>query len=145
MNRSMSETSDYIAEHKLPAFTVTEMTNTDEGFYSLVGPWLSRREIVDELGGPVWDDDDKFWIIAHNDEGLLGMVAVRGKTVCSLYVAPGHRGQLAGTTLVLRLVLRRGSENLRAVATDASLGLFKECGFKERRRKGRYHLLERVP
>ncbi len=26
--------------------------------YELVGPLLSRREVAQDLGAPVWDDDD---------------------------------------------------------------------------------------
>ena len=138
--------ADYIAEHKLPAYQIIELTNANPEFYPLVGPWLARREIVEELGGPVWDDDDKHWIIAHNEkDGLLGMVAVRRGMVCSLYVSPGARGQLAGTTMLLRLILRDGNKPLRAVATNASVSLFQGCGFKERRSHGRYHVMVRQP
>ncbi|HEU4752519.1 MAG TPA: ParB/RepB/Spo0J family partition protein, partial [Armatimonadota bacterium] len=35
------------------------LTNQDPEFYPLLGPYLSRREIVAELGGSVWDDDGK--------------------------------------------------------------------------------------
>ena len=134
-----------MAEHKVPAYELVEMTNQDPDFYRIVGPWLSRREIVDELGGPVWDDAGKEWIIAHGAGGPLGMVAFHEGMVCSLYVSPGQRGQLAGTTMVLRLVFRHGHGALRAVATEASRGLFAECGFKEEGRRGRYYLMVRQP
>lgn len=137
--------SDYIAEHKQPPFELVELTNKDPAFYPTLGPWLSRREIVEELGGPVWDDDDKHWIIASNEnDGLLGMVAYRRGTVCSLYVTTGARGQLVGTTMVVRLILRHPDVKLKAIATDASHHLFEQCGFKETGTKGRYRLMERT-
>jgi L-amino acid N-acyltransferase YncA len=135
----------YIADHKLPAYSIEEVTNADPRFYEWLGPWLSRREIVDELGGPVWDDDDKQWYIARTETETLGMVAYRRGMVSSLYVGPGHRGQLAGTTMVLRLTLRHGSKELKATATDASKHLFAECGFKETGTRGRYYTMVRKP
>jgi hypothetical protein len=133
----------YMAEHKVPAYELLEMTNKDPNFYSLLGPWLARREVVDELGSPVWDDDGKQWIIARGADGPIGMVAFHGGMVCSLYVATGQRGQLAGTTMVLRLVLRHGHDELRAIATESSKGIFEECGFKESGRRGRYYVMDR--
>lgn len=134
--------SDYIAEHKVPRYSVTRMTNRDPDFYQVLGPWLSRREVVDELGGPVWDDDGKEWYVAHNEDGPLGMVAVHRRTVCSLYVAPGARGQLAGTTLLVRALIDHQGE-LKAMATDASLPLFSSAGFREVGARGRYHRMVR--
>lgn len=138
--------SDYIAEHKVPPFELVEMTNADPGFYDLVGPWLSKREVIAELGAPVWDDPDRHWIIAKNDaDGLIGMVAERKGMVCSLYVVPGARGQVVGTTMVLRIILRHGSAPLRAMATSASRGLFESCGFQKVKSHGKYHVMVRQP
>ncbi len=136
-------TTDYAQEHKVPPFDLIEMTNRDPRFYPTVGPLLSRREVVGELGGPMWDDDDKDWIIAVGTDGVYGVIARRRGTVVSLYVVLGQRGRFVGTTMLLRLILRAGGGKLRAIATPASLGLFAECGFKPVTKRGRYTVLER--
>lgn len=135
--------NEYSAVHKVPPYTVVELNNRDPRFYELLGPWLSRREIVAELGGAVWDDDDKEWIVAY-DDGPVGMVAYRKGWVCSLYVAPGRRGQIVGTTLLLRLVMRHG-RSLKAMATPASLRLFEDCGFRPKGTRGRYTVMVSRP
>lgn len=50
--------------------TIT-ITNQDPGFYPLLGPWLTRREVHRRLGGVPWDDDGKAWIVAVDDDGAV--------------------------------------------------------------------------
>src|SRR6476660_7482873 len=138
--------STYSAEHKVPTFDVLRLTNKSPEFYGVVGPFLSRREIVAELGQPVWDEDSKLWLVAKAGGGeTLGLVAVRdGREICSFYVTPGSRGRLVGTALLHQAVTTAGlGKELRATATDASLELFTLFGFVETGTRGRYHLMRR--
>ena len=135
--------SGYSKNHKVPPYEIVEMKNTDDGFYELMGPLLSKREIVAELGSPVWDDDLKRWWIAHIDKAVIGVVALMKNTICSLYVVPQQRGKLAGTTLLVRLILEANGSGLKATATDASRGLFEGCGFKKIGMSGKYHKMVR--
>lgn len=50
---------------------VRVITNTDPGFYPLLGPFLARREVVKTVGGPLWDDDTKTWFVALSLRGGL--------------------------------------------------------------------------
>ena len=59
------------------AVKITRMTNRDPGFYELVGPFLSRREIVAEIGAPIWDDDGKDWFVARRGKKVLGFAALK--------------------------------------------------------------------
>jgi hypothetical protein len=47
----------------------------DKRFYPLVGPFLSNRQIVAELGFPIWDDPSKIWFIALQGRRLVGICA----------------------------------------------------------------------
>jgi hypothetical protein len=139
--------SDYAAEHKVPPYAIRRMLNTTEGFYELLGPFLARREIVAELGAPVWDDDDKEWFVAVTEPGdVLGMVAVRsGCEVCSFYVIPGSRELLVGYALLHNAVAGRARGTLKATATEASRGLFTLAGFTETGTRGRYFTFRGKP
>jgi hypothetical protein len=135
--------SDYTAEHKVPTYQIRELTNTDDSFYSLVGPMLSRREIVAELGGPVWDDDQKRWQLAVTESGdVLAMLAVKNGEVCSFYVTPGSRGLSVGYAM-LHHASRGHDGPMKATATDASRQLFLDAGFTETGQRGRFHLMRR--
>lgn len=131
---------------KVNPYTIDRMTNDDPRFYMLLGPLIARREVVEELGSPVWDDDDKTWLIAHNDEGTLGFVAFQPRArnrwlLCSLYVTMPARKEVIGTTLVLRVLMAVDGAQLDATATPASVELFRQCGFCERGTRGRFTLM----
>lgn len=136
----------YALDHKLPRFHLLNLTNRHPDFYSLVGPFLSRREIVGELGTPVWDDDDKKWTVAQgsDDFEVYGVLSVKRNVISSLYVVPGHRGQMVATTMLLKLL--QGSEKkLRAHATPVSVVLFQEVGFDIVGKRGKYTVMEWEP
>lgn len=137
--------STYSAEHKVPEFQIQEMTNQSDGFYRLLGPVLSNREVVAELGAPVWDDDAKVWFVATSKDTyeLLGMVSIRGREVCSLYVLPGSRGYLIGYALLNAAVTKAGVSPLRATATPAGRNLFERFGFIESGTRGRFFIMKR--
>jgi GNAT superfamily N-acetyltransferase len=138
-------TSDYSAEHKVPPFGIDELTNQTPGFYDLLGPVLSNREVVSELGAPIWDDPGKLWFVARaaGTGELLGVAGLRGREVCSVYVLPGARGQMVGYALVNAAVTRGGAQELRATTTEAGTGLFERHGFVESGTRGRFHRMIR--
>ena len=127
---------------KIPPFNFKHLTNNDPEFYTLVGPLLSRREIVKELGNAVWDDDGKQWTVAIADNEVLGICAAHQNAVCSFYVKPGNRGMTIGYAL-LHECLKANQEVTSAVATDASYDLFDAAGFKETGSRGKYKLMTR--
>jgi len=56
---------------------LTTMTNQHPDFYRVLGPFLARREVHKQVGGPVYDDDGKTWIVARNSDGqVLGFIGI---------------------------------------------------------------------
>jgi GNAT superfamily N-acetyltransferase len=126
---------------------IARLTNSDADFYSLIGPFLSRREIVKELGFPIWDDSDKTWFVASERGRVMGFAAVRFEkrkaVLCSAYVLPDHRRKgiykkLAEARLAWIASLKGQVDTIASVATEASLPLLKKKGFKVVRAVGRY-------
>ena len=137
---------DYASEYKVPAYSIRSLSNQSEGFYETLGPMLSRREIVKELGGPVWDDDEKQWWVAVTNEGeeLLGSVAYYRSTICSFYVFPQARNKSVGAALLFYALARIPEQpSLRAIATEASFPLFEAFGFEKVGTKGSFQVMER--
>lgn len=137
--------TEYTDEHKVPAYTIREIANIDPDFYSILGPFLSRREVVDELGGPMWDDDGKtWWIAVASEEEVLGTIALHRGQVCSFFITPASRGRSIGAAL-LGYVLRHHPDQVRkATATEASHHLFQLFGFTDASRRGSFYLMERA-
>lgn len=118
---------------------IIEMTNRSDQFYLSMGPLLSRREIVKEVGGPIWDDDSKRWFLYMNSHGtVIGFAAMIATEkvvhMCSSWVRPGHRRQGIGASLVRRRIEQ--SQKLfpgvamSAVCTAKSVGNYRRAGFR---------------
>jgi len=129
----------------------TRLTNQHPNFYFYVGPLLSRRAIVKQLGSPVWDDDGKIWVIAHiaslSEAVSISAITVKGTKayLSSAYVIPAFRKQ----GIYLHLLDRRISvarehraHTITAVATEMSLHGLQSRGFAVRSRKGRFYRME---
>lgn len=121
---------------------IVKVDNATAGFYALVGPLLSRREIVKEIGGTVWDDDGKTWWVAVLGGRTIGCVAAReigGHMVYgSAYVLPEFRRRGVYRALVLARDEATGDAPVRATCTDASLPVLLARGFAVTGAKGRF-------
>ncbi len=111
------------------------LTNEDPRFYSLLGPYLSRREIVAELGFPVYDDPGKIWFVALDSEVVVGFVGLRlehNKAIfCSDYVRPEYRRQGLYTRLMTqRIAYAVGKAPVAtAVVTNTCRHAYEQHGF----------------
>jgi GNAT superfamily N-acetyltransferase len=131
-------------------FSTRIMTNREQDFYSVMGPYLSRREIVKELGFPVWDEDNKIWFAVFSGEKLVGFSALRIKkdnaVLCSAYVLPEHRRNGIYTFMIRTRVAyaeKNGFARLVTTATEASRNTLVKCGFEPLHQKGQYTKMER--
>ncbi len=127
-------------------FHVARMTRDDPRFYPIVGPFLGRREIARELGGPVGDDDGKTWFAAVADGRAQGLCAAlpRGGVTAyqSDYVLPEFRRR--GVYAALRAARAEAFPGrARAVCTTAALPYLLADGFRPVRARGRFTIVER--
>ena len=130
------------------------MTNAHPDFYRLIGPFLGCREVHKEMGGPLWDDLQKYWWIACDPQkAVLGFAAVLCKAdgrichFCSAYVLPAYRKQGIHALLIdARLSYCRASQPialLTVTANHLSLNAYLQRGFVTTRKNGRYTVLEK--
>ena len=118
------------------------LTNTDRGFYALLGPVLSRRDIERELGARVHDDDGKVWFVAVDGRELLGFCAALGTPrsvrLVSDYVLPAHRGRGVYRQLFAARLAHYPDRPMTATCTAAGLHTYRANGFYEVRARGAY-------
>jgi len=123
---------------------VRQLTNAGQGFYRLLGPFLARREVVAEVGGPIWDDDGKTWWVALAGGEVAGFCAATvpgagGPVVFrSAYTLPGFRRAGVYRRLFSDRLAWSGGRPVRATCTAASLPMFERHGFTTVRTRGRF-------
>jgi len=110
-----------------------ELTNTDRRFYTVLGPFLADRAVIKAVGGPVWDDDTKTWLVLRDKKkGVLGFCAIAlhgNRTVVeSLYTLPGLNR--VASELVGAAVARYGKRELHAVVRHQTTPAYLDAGFK---------------
>jgi GNAT superfamily N-acetyltransferase len=133
----------------LPCQIVT-LTNEHPDFYPMLGPFLARRAIAQEMGGPLWDDDGMQWFVALSPEGkVLGFAALRQKAgrieFDSAFVLPAWRGQgIYRQLLEARFAACPAGATLRALTTSKSVDALVRRGFTIRRYRGQYAEVEMV-
>lgn len=130
---------------------IRPIRNTDPMFYRLMGPFLSRRAIVKEVGHPIWDDDAKEWFILRRQGQMLGFAAMTitppQAWISSVYVLPDHRRrgvfrQLLGEML---RTLPDTVTHVYAVATVMSRAHFLASGFVVKRKQSdRFWSVEKI-
>ena len=121
------------------------MTNRDQEFYSTIGPFLSRREVVKEIGGPVWDDDGKLWIVAKVEGRVAGFCGIHKADLCSVYVVPGSRAKGVSKALISRAIEAAKESGLDAiqVVTHAPATYLK-LSFAEKSKRGSWSVMEKT-
>lgn len=124
-------------------------TNRDPEFYAIMGPHLSRRSIVAELGDPVWDDDGKRWFLAFEGEILVGFAGLRTAgpkaTFCSSYVFPPFRRRRVYSALIqARLAELRTGTTATTMARKAAQPALEKAGFVVIRETANYARMEKT-
>lgn len=125
------------------------LTNEDPRFYALLGPYLARREIVAELGFPVYDDPGKVWFVALDGEAVAGFTGLRlerGKAhFTSDYVRPGYRQQgVYDRLMAARLTYASDkASNAHAAVTKAAQHTYERHGFLAGKQYKRYTKVSR--
>lgn len=127
------------------------MTNKDEGFYKYMGPFFGSRKVAKELGMPLWDDDDRTWIIAFDGDKVVGFCSfVKHKsqnkaTLKSGYVVEEYRAHGIYDKLFkyrLDVLKEMKVKKLISTTTDKSWHTHERYGFKHTINRGRYRVYE---
>lgn len=130
--------------------SIAHVSRKDAEFYSLLGPFFGSRQAARELGMPIYDDDNRLWVVAIAEGQPVGCASleVRGRKglLKSAWVRPEYRGRGIYTALVEeRLQLAADSQlaELVATCTDAGARMLARYGFQESGRRGKYLVMSK--
>lgn len=110
---------------------IRSLSREDSEFYILLGPYFGSRLVAKEVGINIYDDVDKKWFCAFDDEKLIGFASLRGRTVSDCYVVKSRR-RLGIFSEILSSLVQSSSAELLATCTKASIGVFLSIGFEEK-------------
>jgi GNAT superfamily N-acetyltransferase len=136
---------------KYNGFSIVKMTNKEEGFYSMMGPFFGSRKVAKELGMPLWDDD-RIWIIILDEGKVIGFCSFvihksrKKATLKSGYVLDEYRGQGIYNALFkarMNILIDLGVEKLISTTTEKSRKTHERFGFTHTINKGKYRVYEK--
>ena len=126
---------------------IKRMDNADTDFYAVMGRFLSRRSIVDEIGSPIWDDDGKVWFVALSGGAVQGWVAVTSTKnavkFCSDYILPDFRSSGVYAKLFAERDKAYGHLDASATVSPMSLQAYLSNGFQQTGTRGKYTVVKR--
>jgi GNAT superfamily N-acetyltransferase len=127
----------------------------DAAFWSVMGPFFTSRQVVKELEGPMYNDDNYTWIIAYDKSieiaGFTSLNAARmgnGIIECTAaYVVAAHRRKGLYRELFRQremLGFALGATELRGVANATSRNVFVSEGWEVVRMAGKWTHFKKV-
>jgi hypothetical protein len=128
---------------------IRRLTNVNPAFYPLLGPALSRREIVKEVGNPIWDEDGKVWYVYMIGRVVAGFVAIMPRPknkheLCSNYVFPQFRDRGIHSALLGASLGDIGdAAHVFALVPSGHTNKLAAVGFAPVARRGRFCKMER--
>jgi GNAT superfamily N-acetyltransferase len=115
---------------------IRQLSNTDHDFYLLLGKFLSKRNIVKEIGAPVWDDDHVTWFVAIVNNVSVGFSSmIKRKNHIEFlrsYVSPEYRNQgIYNKLFGFRMErAQKDTIKIKAVASGKSINTYLRYGFQ---------------
>lgn len=121
--------------------TVSELKRESENFYQLMGKYFGSRQVAKEVGINVYDDYDKTWFVAYDNNLMCGFASVRKGLISDCYVLPEKRNKGVFRNLLTFIEISTQGK-LKANSTNASYKAFKNAGFKEIRKTKNFRYME---
>lgn len=135
-----------VSEYK--DYKIFEDDGASPDFYCRMGRFFADKQVVKELGGPMFDDVHHVWLIAMQGDEIAGFGAVRldemAKGIAHLtvvYILPLHRRKgLYRHLFGLReqMCIRHGAKLIRGLANPTSRAVFVEYGYQVVRTAGKW-------
>lgn len=136
--------------HTWGDYSIVRLTRESKDFYCIMGWFFGSRQIARELGMPVYDDDNRVWIVTrHLAEPIAcSSIEIKGTraVIKSAWVAPEHRGKGIYTRMLferLKIAEESGVKIITATATEASRKALAKCGFEHVGMKGKYYRMRK--
>ena len=118
-----------------------EVSRTRNDFYSLMGPFFGSREVAKEVGINIYDDSDKRWFMAFEEDQIIGFASLKGRLVSDCYVLKNKRNQGVFRGILTMLEISTKGP-LSANCTNASKKAFANAGFVEKKKSKNFTYME---
>ena len=133
--------------YKYKEFIIERCNNKTNNFYNTIGMYLSNRKVVKELGMPVWDDNEKEWLIVFDGLECIGFTSFVEKSekayLKSSWVHPNYRGNgIFDYLFSIRLSILKGKV-VEGTATEKSKNTYLRYGFELIRMRGKYYVFRK--
>lgn len=115
-----------------PATTVQKITQSEEGFWDLMGPFFASALVKRELGVAMSSDESYTWFLAIAHGEVQGFCAVtnekKGSRLRHVYVVPEHRHNGVATQ-VIGVAITSSPKPIVVTVKGSEVGFYKKFGF----------------
>lgn len=131
-------------------YSLVQLVREDKEFYSVLGWFFGSRQIARELGMPIYDDDNRVWVVAmfSADPVACSSIELKGSraAIKSAWVRPEYRGKGIYSGMLserLKIAESAGVKIITATATEASKKALLKYGFEHIGMRGKYYLMRK--
>ena len=124
------------------------LLNESDNVAREISPFLGRRDVYNELGYPIFVEDEKQFFLVMDGDKMIGLSAARAKNdkliLCNTYIEKEYRNQgIYNFLFDLRIEYFPSAKLITGIATELSKGTFIRKGFNPVRETKRYTFFER--
>ena len=103
---------------------IVKMTNQDKEFYQYMGRFFGSRAIEKQLNDRIYDDDNKEWYIAIENNKVMAFVSVNKNVIKNIYAAKDKYLEE-----ILKKLLKENQITYSTV-TNKYVEVYEKCGLK---------------
>lgn len=134
----------------MTGYTLRQLTREDRDFYGILGWFFGSRLVARDLGMPVFDDDNRVWVVAMHEGRPVACSSIEIKgsraAIKSAWVRPEHRSNGIYSRMLLerlKIAEKASVKVITATATEASRKALVKCGFENAGMRGKYYLMRK--
>jgi len=120
---------------------IVEMNSGNIDFYNYMGRVFGSRFIEKQVGLKIYDDANKQWVLALQDNVIIGFCSLQANTVSDCFVYPNYRNRGVFNSMLDMLI--KADKSYRAVCTKMSVRAFLNRGFILTKQTKNFFFVER--
>lgn len=121
----------------------------DYCFFTMMGKYFSRKEIIKEMGSQLYSNDKMKWYILYNNiSDVIGFASIENKEnyyyLDNVYVIEKYRNNGYCKKILSKILQENNDKKIKLITNNGiATKIYKNYGFKEHGKNGSYLKMEK--